>query len=164
MYLRCASAKVAESDLFWRGTTTKWACGYSSDTKQKNPRSASTPTGIAGRGILVGRQRRKKHPSCAPPAAQRDEGNLEPPLGRSLPWRHILHLSHATCQLMYTVPGIALRPKAFGLKIGLIPFSDSAAILFWGFVPLYCRYDTTFQLSALPRVVFYASGEPKIHE
>src|SRR3989338_6192926 len=85
--------------------------GYSSDTKQKNPTSASTPTGTIGRGILVGRERRRKHPSCARPAARRDAGNLERPLGRSLAWRHILHLSHATCQLLYTVPGIHRNSK-----------------------------------------------------
>ena len=57
--------------------------GYSSDTKQTNPTGASTPTGITGRGILVGRQRRRKHPSYARLAAPHDAGNLERPLGRS---------------------------------------------------------------------------------
>src|SRR3989304_7119848 len=36
---------------------------------------------------------------CARPAARRDAGHRERPLGRSLSWREGLHLSHASCQL-----------------------------------------------------------------
>ena len=37
---------------------------------------------------------------------------IENTLGRSLRWRQSLHLCHATCQLLYTVPGIAPRLRA----------------------------------------------------
>lgn len=80
--------------------------GYSSGTKKERLTNASTPTGTTGRGILVGRGGRRKHPSRARPAARRDAGNRERPRARSLPWWQILHLSHATCQLLYTVPRI----------------------------------------------------------
>jgi hypothetical protein len=40
----------------------------------------------------------------------------EQPFGRSLPWRQSLHLYHATCQLLYTVPGIRLAIDLASLK------------------------------------------------
>jgi hypothetical protein len=61
---------------------------------------------LADRGIFVCHQRIRKHPSGASLAARHDADHLERPLGRSLPWRQSLHLSHPTCQLLYTVPGI----------------------------------------------------------
>ena len=79
--------------------------GCSSSTKPKNSTSASMPIEIVSWCILVGRQRKRRHPSCGCPAAQRDAGNLERPLARSLPWWQILYLSQATCQLLYTAPG-----------------------------------------------------------
>ena len=74
------------------------------------------PIGITDRGILVCHQRRIKYTSGARFAAHvmRKIGNgvwslnverIELPLGLNfeLPWA----LSHATCQLLYPVPGIA---------------------------------------------------------
>jgi hypothetical protein len=77
-----------------------------SDTRLGNLARLWKPIEITDRGILACHQRRRKHPSCARLAARRDAENREGPLGRSLPWRQSLNRSHASCQLLYTVPGI----------------------------------------------------------
>ncbi len=60
-----------------------------------------------------GKQWRRKHPSCASPAARRDAANLERPLGRSLPWREILHLFHVTS---YFLPATLNLRKIYRIK------------------------------------------------
>jgi hypothetical protein len=62
----------------------------------------------------------KKHPFGARLAARRDEENLEPPRGRSLPWRQSLHLSEVICQLLYTGPGIR-SPSRLEMSPFLLP-------------------------------------------